>query len=134
MKEQKPGKLFLPILLVFIGFSLLFIANNAVLKKLDIKNEVMIVGNILLFAVTMISFFLGLRGLRSSNNFAFVRAVYGGILIKLFVCIIATFIYAFAFRSLITRGTLFSFFFLYIVYTFLEVRLLQRKARETRHA
>ena len=53
----------------------------------------LIIGNLLLFIVTLITFLLTYRSLKSTNPNVFVRAMYGGFIIKFFVVAIAAFIY-----------------------------------------
>ncbi len=53
----------------------------------------MIVGNIILFLATAGSFSLYHKALRNNNVQVFLRMVYGGMFLKMMICLIAAFIY-----------------------------------------
>ena len=80
-------------------------------------------GNVLLFAVTAISYFIHLRSIRTPNPHAFVRTVYGSLIVKMVVCMIAALLYGYLAKS-VNKNAIFGCFILYVVYTFLEVRIL----------
>jgi len=120
----------MPIVLAFILCTLFVLLARAVVQNLDPLEEgrvdfrVLLGGNVLLFGVTAISFLLYAKALRSNNPHAFVRMMYGSLLVKMFVCLLATLIYAwFAGRS-VNKNAIFGCFGLYILYTWLEVKIL----------
>jgi hypothetical protein len=120
---------FLPIVLFFVVLNSFFISAKNMLIRWNADQDVLIIGNALLFAVTSISFFLARRGLKQSNPHAFVRFVYGSIMIKLFVCMIAAFIYISMYKNNLNKPALFTCMALYLVYTFLEVAVLMKMLR-----
>jgi hypothetical protein len=97
------------------------------LKRWAVDQEVVLYGNLLLFIISLISYRLAQKGLKNPNPHAFVRSVYTGIMIKLFVCIIAAFIYISAFRASLNKPGLFICMGLYLIYTFTEVSLLMKQ-------
>ena len=99
------------------------------LARWDADRDVLIIGNVLLFVVTSISFFLARRGMQQSNPHAFVRYVYGSIMIKLFICMIAAFIYISIYKKNLNKPALFICMALYLVYTFMEVGVLMKMLR-----
>jgi hypothetical protein len=117
---------FLPIVLLFLILNGFFIAGKEMLDRWDADQSVLIVGNLLLFGITLFSFFIARKGLRNANPHAFVRSVYGGIMIKLFICIIAAFVYIASFGKGLNKPALFTCMGLYLVYTFLEVSILTK--------
>jgi Ca2+/Na+ antiporter len=124
-------KAFLPVLFVFVIFnSFLFSAKN-MQQRWNLDQDVGIIGNTLLFVLTLVSFLLARRGLNNANPYAFVRSIYVSVMIKLFVCIIAAFIYISMYKTKLNKPALFLCMGLYLVYTFLEVagltRLLKQK-------
>ena len=125
---------FLPVVLLFIVVNSLAISLRTRWMAWNVSQEVLIYGNLLLFAVTFVSFLLARRGLQTNNPHAFVRAVYSSILFKLFLCIIAAFVYISVYKKELNKPAFFACMGLYLVYTFLEVsvltRLLRRKPNE----
>ena len=117
---------FLPIVLLFLILNGFFIAGKEMLDRWDADQSVLIVGNLLLFGITLFSFFIARKGLGNANPHAFVRSVYGGIMIKLFICIIAAFVYIASFGKALNKPALFTCMGLYLVYTFLEVSILTK--------
>ena len=126
MKNKKP---FSPVILLFIILNALFLTGRNTLGEWNVDQKVLIAGNILLFVITLISFLLAQRGLKSSNTHVFIRAVIGSIMIKLFVSIIAAFIYISVFKKQINKPALFICMGLYLIYTFLEVSILTKQLK-----
>jgi hypothetical protein len=127
-------KSFLPIVLVFVILNGFFISAKNMLVRWGVDQDVVIMGNLFLFILAMVSFLLGLRGLKNPNPHAFVRSVYTSMMLKLFISIIAAFIYISMYRDNLNKPALFICMGLYLVYTFTEVsiltKLLKRKTNE----
>ena len=122
-RNQKP---FLPLVLFFVALNAFFIAGKNWLQRWNADRDVLIAGNALLFIVTFLSFLLAQRGLQNKNPHAFVRSVYGSVMIKLFTCIIAAFVYIALTKKQLNKPALFTCMGLYLVYTFLEVSTLTK--------
>ena len=121
---------FLPVLIIFIlvsCFSVLFTRN---LVSWGVEPAVVIGGNILLFLVTLFSFLLYRRGLLAANTHAFLRNVYSGMLLKLFTCIFAAFLYIASAGKDVNRAGIFVLMFLYLLYTFLEIAIIMKISRQ----
>ena len=131
MRNRKP---FLPVVLLFVILNGFFIAGKNILQKWNTDHDVLIIGNALLFTVTLISFLIAQKGLKSANTHAFIRAIIGGIMIKLFVSVIAAFIYISIFKKQINKPALFACMGLYLVYTFLEVSVLNKQLKQKTNA
>lgn len=137
LSEKKSGLAFLPLLLVFLFISSLSVVFGKMLTKYHVNQAMLITGNIILFSVTLLSFFLYQKALLAGNTQIFLRNVYGGMMIKFFVCISATFIYVLSTGNAVNRPALFILMFLYLLYTFMETALLMKRARQikqNRHA
>ena len=104
------------------------------LQRWNADQNVLIIGNALLFIITIISFLLAQRGLKNTNTHAFIRAIIGGIMIKLFVFIIAAFVYISIFKKQINKPALFTCMGLYLVYTFFEVSVLTKQLKQKANA
>ena len=133
IRRNKRGPL-LPIILFFILLNALFLAEKNFLERYGFDQSVLIIGNVVLFAATLISFVFATRGLRSENARAFVRSVYLSIMVKVFICIIAAIIYIFIFRKNLNKPSLFACMGLYLVYTFIEVSVLTKLLKEKKNA
>src|ERR1700743_959948 len=114
--------MFRPILLVFVVLSIAFYLCSTALMSREIDYRVLLTGNLLLFSVTAVSFLLYIKGLRNQNMHAFVRVMYGSLLVKFFVCLVAVLIYAMVMKAAVNRNGILGCFILYMLYTFLEVR------------
>ena len=131
MRKIRP---FAPVVILFLILNAFFIAGDGLLHKWRVKNEVLIVGNAILFVITLISYLLAKNALKNNNPNVFVRAIIGGIMIKLFVAIIATFVYTATSKVQVNKPALFTCMGLYLVYTFLEVSVLTKELKRTPNA
>ncbi len=123
-----------PIILVFIMFNALFIAGKNMLARWGIDQNVVIIGNLILFVDTVVSFLLSFRSLKAQNPNVFVRAMYANFMLKLFVCAGAVLIYASIAKSNTNKAGLFVCMGLYVIYTALEVSILTKLLREKKNA
>ncbi len=133
MRRNNRGPLF-PIIIFFVLLNALFIADKNFLERHGFDQSILIIGNIILFGATLLSFVLATRGLKSVNARAFVRSVYVSIMVKLFICVIAALIYIFIFRKNLNKPSLFACMGLYLVYTFIEVSVLTKLLKEKKNA
>ena len=78
-----------PLFLVFILVNALALTAKSLLEKYHFNQELLILGNLLLFVVILVSYLITYRSLHSSNSQAFIRAMYGSFLIKFFILAIA---------------------------------------------
>ena len=125
---------FMPAILVMILLNGFFSIGKKILQERNVDADVLIVGNTLLFVITLVSFLLARRGLDNSNPHAFVRSVNMSVMLKLFVCIIAAFIYISVYKSNLNKPALFVCMGLYLAYTFLEVATLMKMLKGKNNA
>lgn len=121
-------------ILVFVLLNGFFVAGKNMLAKWDAGQSVLIIGNLILFAVSLSSFLLTRRSLQYPNPNAFVRAMYGSFMIKFFVCAAAAFIYIMSVRKNVNKTALFICMGLYIVYTVMEVSALFKLLKQKKNA
>src|SRR5258707_6103603 len=131
MENKVGNRSFLPILVIFVVSSLFIVLAQPLLVEGRFDYRVLLVGNILLFGVTAISFYLYTKALRNNNPHAFVRMMYGSLLVKVFVCLAATLVYASSAGRLVNRNAIFGCFGLYFLYTWLEVRILMQLSKKS---
>jgi hypothetical protein len=123
-----------PAIILFIILNGFFVASRSLLEKWNADQSVLIIGNLILFLVTMSSYFLSLRGLRSANPNAVVRSVYGSFMIKFFTCAIAAFVYIMMAKKNVNKPALFICMGLYVVYSFIEVSVLTKLSKQKKNA
>ena len=129
MKSKSLGGSFLPIAVIFVATSLLFAAAHDWLAGKHIDHRVLLAGNLILFLATALSFYLYSRTLRNSNVHSFLRMMYAGLLIKMVLILAATLLYLFMTGGKVSKGGIMGCFGLYVVYTYLEVKILMRLIR-----
>jgi len=129
--KRKP---FFPIVLLFILFNSLFIAGKNWLKKWNADTDVLIVGNLILFIATVVSFFLYTRALKNDKPHKFLKYIYGGMFLKMLICLITAFIYIASYGQDVNKPAIFGCMFLYFVYTFVEVSILLRLSKQQKNA
>ena len=125
---------FRPLALVIIFTNALLIAGKNLLAKWGIDQTVVAVGHLVVIVVTLLTFWLSIRSLKSENPNVFVRAMYGGVMIKLFVCAIAAFIYLSAAKPNANKPGLVVCMGLYLLYTAVEVASLTKLLRNQKNA
>ena len=131
--RQGKFKGFLPVVIFFIALNGFFISGKNMLQRWNTDRDVLIIGNLLLFLITLSSFLLAQRGLKNPNPYAFVRSIYASVMIKLFVCIIAAAVYIAMYKTNLNKPALFICMGLYLVYTFMEVAVLMKLLKLKKH-
>jgi heme/copper-type cytochrome/quinol oxidase subunit 3 len=120
--------------LFFVVLNGFFIAARPMLQRWGTDYDVLLIGNAFLLVVSLLSYLLAKRGLTNSNPHAFVRGVYSGILLKLFVCMIAAFVYISIYKKDLNKPAFFTLMGLYLVYTFIEVSVLTKELKQQKNA
>lgn len=127
-------KIFLPFLFVFVLLNGFFLAGESFLEKNGIDHEVLIGGNLILFAASAISFYVSKRSLSSKTANSSIRSLYGSFMIKFFLIITAAFIYIMLEKKNVNKPALMICMGLYLVYTFVEVSTLQKLLKQKKNA
>lgn len=100
----------------------------------NIDATVLLVGNVILFAVTLFSFNLFARSLSATNPYAITRMIYGSVGIRMLVCLVAVAIYIFIERKNVNKAALIGCLVLYVVYTAVEVAIVTKKSKQQKNA
>lgn len=122
-------RFYIILIAIFCGVNGLGIAYSHLLEAWGVENVAGMTGNIILAAITAVSYSFAMKGIKTSNHHAFVRHIYLSIFVKLFICAIGIVIYAFLCRDSLSIGTLILFFLLYIIYTIVETWSLMKAAK-----
>ncbi len=123
-------KKFAPLILLFVLITLIIFILKPFLKSNGFSINFLLIGNLILFMISFSGFLFQVRGLRSTNTNAFIRGIYSSLLIKMFVIIIAVFMYAFITNGKVNKPSLFTCMGLYFLYTAIEVKQLMKIARK----
>ncbi|SEN85193.1 hypothetical protein SAMN04488505_113170 [Chitinophaga rupis] len=124
-------RFFIRLIVVFSILNGVFFLLKSQLLSAGMHYTVLLVGNVVLAAITWVSYVMARNGLAAANNQVFVRMVYASTISKLFLCMIGITVYVLVKRPDVSRATIFTLMFLYLVYTVLETlslyQLLKRK-------
>ena len=132
--SNRKRRSYISIILLFLVFNALFLTGRSWLKKMNADADVLIIGNTILFIATLLSFFLFSRALKNNQPHKFLKYIYGGMFLKMLICIIAAFIYIASFGKDVNKPAIFGCMFLYFLYTFVEVSILLRLSKEHKNA
>jgi hypothetical protein len=121
---------FVPVIILFILVNAFVVAARESIESRGFDQAFLVYGNLLLFAVTFFSYLISRRGLQATNPNAFVRAITTSMIVKMMLVIAAVAIYIVSAGADINKPSLFATMILYLVYTFLEVGILMKQARD----
>jgi hypothetical protein len=113
-----------PIYLLFIIINLVAMILYKQLKTAGVDADVLMIGNIFVFALTIVSFYMLNRGLNAKTTFNFMSAVYGSFIMKLVVGAAAVVVYVVYAGEQKNLPAVFASMFLYLFYTFFEIKAL----------
>jgi hypothetical protein len=111
-----------PILLLFLGINFFGLVFYKQLNTAGVNADVFLAGHVLVFILTIVSFYLLNKGLNAKTTFNFMSSVYGSFLMKLVLgasAVVGYVMYAGDGKNL---PAVFANLFLYLFYTFLEIR------------
>ena len=113
-----------PLYIFFVIVKLIGLVFYKQFKSTGIDPDVFLLGNIFVFALTIVSFYMLNKGLKSKTTFNFMSAVYGSFLMKLLVGAGAVVAYVLLAGAQKNLPAIFASMFLYLFYTFLEIKAL----------
>ena len=120
----------LPLLLVFIFCNGLFLTMKMPLARLGIDNYILIIANSLFLIIAIITSFIQKKALQNTNPNVFIRSVMAGMMIKMFVCIIAIIIYWFVAKQNFSTATVFAAMLVYLIYLAVEVAMVSKMNKQ----
>lgn len=119
-----------PLVFVFLVIGALILLTRKQLAQYGADWQVLSGGNLFIYLVTIVSMHLLTKGLQASQTHAFLRNAYSGILVKLFGCATAAFIYIAVAGPTLSKKALFILMGLYLVYSFVEMRIILRESKQ----
>ncbi len=124
MNNAVRGCLPLAGLFLIIFFSIFLLSDQ--LKSAGFDTVVLHVANMLLLGIGIFSYFIQLRGIRHANPHVFVRSVMAGMMMKMLVCVVATFAYINTKGLSYNKKSVFVAMLLYLVYLTVEVLVVMK--------
>jgi len=130
LKPSKFGKLLMPMFALFNVVNVIFLFWAEKLASLNIDYIIVIIGNALVFILTMLTLWLHVSASKKSNPNVLVRSVMGSTFIKMIIIGSAVIAYVMWAKEKRSNLAVIVTMALYLVYTFLEVKTvlgLQKK-------
>lgn len=127
-------RVFLPVIVLFLVTLVpcLLLADR--MHGWGIDSTVVIAGSFILLLASSISLLLYQRAMQHANTMGFLRNTYSGLFFKLLFCAIAAIVYVLVAKDKLNKPALFTCMFLYLMYTFLEMRSLMQWNKARRNA
>lgn len=124
MKVKK--NLIVPVLIVFFIFNAIFYLAKVQITKWGIDTSVLLVANWLILILTLITLFIQKRALLNKNPNVFIRSIMAGMMIKMFACMIAIFIYYYAAKEKFSKPAVITALLMYFIYLIVEVKMVTK--------
>ena len=123
-----------PAIMIFLILNSGFLITVKRLEAWGFDYSVLVFGNIIVFGISLLSYWMAVKGLTTKNNHAFFRWVYGSVMMKLFILAGVAFVYIMMNKKEVNKPGLFFCMGLYIVYTFIEVSGLMKVNKQKTNA
>ncbi|HEV8273825.1 MAG TPA: hypothetical protein VGQ04_21080 [Chitinophagaceae bacterium] len=132
--NKQAMKNFLPAIILFLVLNSGFLTMMKRLNDWGFDYKVLVFGNIIVFGISLLSYWMAVKGLTTKNNHAFFRWVYGSVMMKLFILAGVAFVYIMMNKKEVNKPGLFFCMGLYVVYTFIEVSGLMKVNKQKANA
>lgn len=113
-----------PFLYLYFGLLLLIVLLKKTLAGMGIHATILHIANLFFFITTIIVFLIQKRALSNSNPNVFVRSIMAGVMIKMFLCIVAVLLYRLLAKNDFSKISVFVGMFFYLFYLIAEVFVL----------
>ena len=123
----------LPLFITFLILTVLCFAGNLFFADKGINYVVVMGGNCLFFLISLFVFRMQYVAMQNSNPNVFIRSVMGGMIIKVFACVIAIVAYYFISGAAFNKPAVYLSMVIYIFYLVVEVRTIM-KLNKTKNA
>lgn len=132
MKSNK--RFYTLISMIFIVMNTLFVTTKARLQQWGFSQDVLLLGNLFLWLVTLLAYRLHTKAMQAKSTNEFLRYVYSAMFGKMMFCALVAVIYIFIARKEVNKPALFFCMFLYFLYSFIEIRSLLKFNQEKKNA
>lgn len=120
---------FLPTVLLFLILNGLFLSLQKIWVGWGFSMQVLVIGNLFLFGLSLVSLLLHQRALGSASSQVFVRYFYISLLVKLVLVAVVALIYG-KVASGVNRISVIGCMFIYLIYTFIELGILLKAGKQ----
>jgi hypothetical protein len=127
------NKSIVPLVIIFLVVGALTFVFRKTLEQYGFDWQLLSGSNLFIYFITIISMHLLSKGLHATNTNAFLRNAYSGILLKLFACAGAAFIYILVSGNDVNKPALFASMGLYLLYTFAEISVIMKQSQRKKH-
>lgn len=134
MKNNSLIRTFLPLVIIFLVVSAVTLLIPQRLSHWSIDPDVLLIGNIILFIATVISFLFYRRSLTNNHAPFFMRMIYSAMFAKMMICMVSAFLYIVSYQKNVSKGGIFACMFLYFVYTFVELAVVLKLSKDKKNA
>jgi len=134
MDKNALSRAFMPLLIIFLVVSAISLSFQERLIAFKIDPTVLIVANLIIFAVVALSFYFYAKSLKSNRPAVFMKYIYGAMFMKMMVCAIVAVGYILANGKNVNKGAIFGGIFLYFLYTFVEVAAVMKLSKQNKNA
>ncbi len=117
-----------PVVILFILVNAFLIVMKSRLQAWGFDIDVLLVGNTFLFLLSIFTYFLHRKAIKAARTPEFLKYFYLAFLLKFFLTIALVVVYALIANS-INKPAILSCMGLYLVYTFIETRLLLKASK-----
>lgn len=121
-------------LLLFISINILCTLILMIYPIQSINFNLVYTSNCLLFCLSILILSIQQKGLNNKNPNAFIQSIMLGMLLKMFVCMIAVLIYVLISKSGINKNGLLLSMFLYLIYLAVEVSAITKINKQRKNA
>ena len=119
---------------IFLGCTGIIWLLTTFIKGFPLNQGVLLWGNTILLVATLFSFSFYKRSLQNNQVGYFLKMIYGGMFVKMIICMVAAITYILIARSAVDKFGLLACFGLYFIYTFAEVKLLMQLSKDQKNA
>jgi FtsH-binding integral membrane protein len=119
-------KAVLPLFITFLILSAVSVAAGSFYAGKNIDYTIVMGANCLFFLISLFVFRMQYLAMYNKNPQVFIRSVMGGMLIKVFGCVIAVVLYYFISGPAFNKPAVYISVVIYIVYLVVEVRTIMK--------
>ena len=115
-----------PLIFTFSLFTLVLLIAKLFFNTGNIDLTVILVANALFFLISLLVFRMQLKAMQHSNPNVFIRSVMAGMMIKMFIVIVAVIAYVLLSGKFFNKPAIFISLLLYLVYLAVEVAAVMK--------
>ena len=119
-------KVLFPLIFTFSLFTLVLLIAKLFFNTGNIDLTVILVANALFFLISLLVFRMQLKAMQHSNPNVFIRSVMAGMMIKMFIVIVAVIAYVLLSGKFFNKPAIFISLLLYLVYLAVEVAAVMK--------